>query len=64
MTSTASGDWTEPGAHEVAPGVHRLPLPLPNDGLRAVNVYVVATEDGLVCVDGGWAIPASRELLA
>ncbi|MGH3629143.1 MAG: MBL fold metallo-hydrolase, partial [Sciscionella sp.] len=31
--------WEEPGAFPVAPGVHRIPLPLPNDGLRAVNVY-------------------------
>ncbi len=55
-------DWTEPGAWTVAPGVHRIPLPLPMDGLRAVNVYVMETEDGLVLVDGGWAIPVSREL--
>ena len=54
------GEWTEPGAFEVAPGVHRLPLPLPMDGLRAVNVYVVETDDGLVLIDGGWAIPESR----
>ena len=54
--------WTEPGAFEVAPGVHRLPLPLPMDGLRAVNVYVIETDDGLVLVDGGWAIPESRTL--
>ena len=59
-----SGAWTEPGAFEVAPGVFRVPLPLPNDGLRAVNVYVVQTDDGLVLVDAGWAIPVSRELLA
>jgi glyoxylase-like metal-dependent hydrolase (beta-lactamase superfamily II) len=58
--STGDGDWTEPGAHEVAPGVHRLPLPLPMDGLRAVNVYVLETSDGLVLVDGGWAIPEAR----
>lgn len=68
MTSTGpgtgAGAWTEPGAHEVAPGVHRVPLPLPNDGLRAVNVYVLSTPDGLVLVDGGWAIPAAREQLA
>jgi glyoxylase-like metal-dependent hydrolase (beta-lactamase superfamily II) len=32
------------------------------DGLRAVNVYVVETEDGLVLVDGGWAIPESRKV--
>ncbi len=56
------GEWTEPGAFEVAPGVHRLPLPLPMDGLRAVNVYVVETADGLVLIDGGWAIPESRKV--
>ncbi len=30
-----------PGAFAVtvAPGVHRIPLPMPQDGLRAVNVY-------------------------
>lgn len=56
--------WTEPGAFAVAPGVHRIPLPLPNDGLRAVNVYTVETADGLVLVDGGWAIPEAREVLA
>src|SRR3954447_6864087 len=54
------GEWTEPGAHPVAPGVHRLPLPLPMDGLRAVNVYVLETPDGLTLVDGGWAIPEAR----
>ena len=62
--TTASGTWAEPGAFEVAPGIHRVPLPLPNDGLRAVNVYVIATDDGLVLVDAGWAIPDSRDLLA
>jgi glyoxylase-like metal-dependent hydrolase (beta-lactamase superfamily II) len=56
--------WTEPGAFPVAPGVHRIPLPLPNDGLRAVNVYAVETADGLVLVDGGWAIPEARDVLA
>ncbi|MEV8408636.1 SDR family NAD(P)-dependent oxidoreductase, partial [Streptomyces niveus] len=25
----------------VRPGVHRVPLPLPNDGLHAVNVYLL-----------------------
>jgi glyoxylase-like metal-dependent hydrolase (beta-lactamase superfamily II) len=55
--------WSEPGAWPVAPGVHRIPLPLPMDGLRAVNVYVIETGDGLTVVDGGWAIPESRSLL-
>jgi glyoxylase-like metal-dependent hydrolase (beta-lactamase superfamily II) len=54
--------WTEQGAWPVAPGVVRIPLPLPMDGLRAVNVYVMETDDGLVLIDGGWAIPESREV--
>ena len=56
--------WTEPGAFPVAPGVTRIPLPLPNAGLRAVTVYVIETADGLGLVDGGWAIPQAREVLA
>lgn len=56
-------DWTEPGTFPVAPGVYRIPLPLPNDGLRAVNVYAVEDGDGLVLVDSGWNIPVARELL-
>lgn len=55
--------WTEPGAYAVADGVWRIPLPLPMDGLRAVNVYVLETEQGLVLIDGGWAIPESRQQL-
>ena len=54
--------WSDPGAYPVAPGVHRIPLPLPMDGLRAVNVYVIETDQGLTCVDGGWAIEVSRSL--
>jgi glyoxylase-like metal-dependent hydrolase (beta-lactamase superfamily II) len=57
------GQWTEPTAEEVAPGVHRVPLPLPMDGLRAVNVYVMETPGGLTCVDAGWAVEASRTAL-
>src|SRR5579875_2440062 len=39
-------DWTQEGAHPVSPGVHRIPLPLPGDGLRAVNVYAIAAARG------------------
>lgn len=55
--------WTEPGAWLVAPGVHRIPLPLPTDGLRAVNVYAIEADDGLTLIDGGWAIEVARDLL-
>ena len=61
--SAGSGAWTEPGVYEVAPGVHRIPLPLPNDGLHAVNVYAVEDGDGLVLVDSGWALDQAFDLL-
>jgi glyoxylase-like metal-dependent hydrolase (beta-lactamase superfamily II) len=48
--------WIEEGAYPVAPGVHRIPLPLPSDGLRAVNVYAIEAESGLVLIDSGWAL--------
>ena len=51
--------WEEPGAHEVAAGVFRIPLSMPNDGLRAVNVYAIETGDGLALVDAGWRTPTS-----
>jgi len=63
VTSTSNLPWVDPGAFEVAPSVFRVPLPLPNDGLRAVNVYVIVTDVGLVCIDAGWAIPESKALL-
>ena len=60
----STADWADPGLFTVAPGVHRVPLPLPTDGLRAVNVYVVEDGDGLVLIDGGWALAESRQALA
>jgi glyoxylase-like metal-dependent hydrolase (beta-lactamase superfamily II) len=57
-------DWTTPGVYSVAPGVFRIPLPLPTDGLRAVNVYALVEGDDLVLIDSGWAIPEARELLS
>jgi glyoxylase-like metal-dependent hydrolase (beta-lactamase superfamily II) len=56
-------DWTAPTVDEVVPGVYRIPLPLPNDGLRAVNVYALTGSEGLVLIDSGWSIPAAKEVL-
>jgi glyoxylase-like metal-dependent hydrolase (beta-lactamase superfamily II) len=56
-------EWMNPGAFQVAPGVYRIPLPLPEDGLRAVNVYALEDPDGLVLIDGGWALEESRRQL-
>ena len=57
------GRWAEAGPETVAPGVHRVPLPLPGDGLRAVNVYLLEDGDDIVMIDGGWALPESRRVL-
>jgi glyoxylase-like metal-dependent hydrolase (beta-lactamase superfamily II) len=59
----APGDWTEPGAYAVAPGVFRIPLPLPHDALRAVNAYAIAGGDEVALIDGGWALAESEALL-
>ena len=61
---TATKDtWAEPGTFEVTPGVYRIPLPLPSDGLRAVNVYALVHGDDLVLIDSGWAITGARAVL-
>jgi glyoxylase-like metal-dependent hydrolase (beta-lactamase superfamily II) len=56
-------DWTAPGVYEVMAGLYRIPLPLPQDGLRAVNVYAVRDGDAIVLVDAGWAVPEARDQL-
>lgn len=62
--SPDSGEhWAAEGAWQVAEGIHRIPLPLPMDALKAINVYVIAADDGLTLIDGGWHIPEARDLL-
>jgi glyoxylase-like metal-dependent hydrolase (beta-lactamase superfamily II) len=63
-TQASARGWAEPGSYQVAPGVHRVPLPLPTDGLRAVNVYAIEDGEGLVLIDGGWALPQARDALS
>lgn len=46
--------WTDPGAHEVAPGVFRIPLELP-EGPPAINVYAIVDGSDVVLIDSGWA---------
>jgi glyoxylase-like metal-dependent hydrolase (beta-lactamase superfamily II) len=55
--------WDAQGVYTVAPGVHRLPLPLPDKGLHAVNVYVIEEDSGPVLVDSGHATTQAREVL-
>ena len=64
LTEQERHAWEQPGAFEAAPGVHRIPLPLPGDALKAVNVYAVPDGEQVVLIDGGWAMAQSADLLA
>lgn len=55
--------WSDPGPWPAADGVHRIPMPLPGDGLKAVNVYAIDQPDGLVLIDAGWALGDARDQL-
>jgi glyoxylase-like metal-dependent hydrolase (beta-lactamase superfamily II) len=55
--------WIEPGVEELGGGVHRIPLPLPLDGLRAVNVYAITDPGGVDLIDAGIALVPAREQL-
>lgn len=55
--------WTKPGVEELGGGLYRIPLPLPGDALKAVNVYAIADDDGVYLVDAGMAIAGAKEQL-
>ena len=55
--------WTEPAVEDLGGGIYRIPLPLPLDGLKAVNVYAITDPGGVDLIDAGFAIVAARERL-
>ena len=55
--------WTEPEVEDLGGGVYRIPLPLPMDGLKAVNVYAIADPGGVDLIDAGIALVPARERL-
>jgi glyoxylase-like metal-dependent hydrolase (beta-lactamase superfamily II) len=61
--NNAAREWVREGPHLVAPGVHRIPLPLVNDGLRGVNVYAIECEAGIILIDSGIPDAISRSQL-
>ncbi|GAA1505882.1 MBL fold metallo-hydrolase [Nocardioides humi] len=56
-------EWHESGIEPIAEGVFRITLPLPHDSLRAVNVYALIDEQGIVLIDAGWAIREAQDAL-
>jgi glyoxylase-like metal-dependent hydrolase (beta-lactamase superfamily II) len=63
VTDAERHEWIRPGAFEVAPGVFRIPLPIPNDALRAVNVYAIVDGNQATLIDSGWAFAGSEDHL-
>ncbi len=55
--------WAEPAVEDLGGGLYRIPLPLPGDALTAVNVYAIASEDGVDLIDAGMALVQARERL-
>ena len=45
--------WIEPDVEDLGAGVYRIPLPLPMDGLKAVNVYAITDPGGVDLIDAG-----------
>jgi glyoxylase-like metal-dependent hydrolase (beta-lactamase superfamily II) len=56
--------WTEPAVEDLGGGVYRIPLPLPMDGLKAVNVYAITDPSGVDLIDAGIALVPARERLS
>lgn len=61
--TSRAADWTQGGPEEVASAIFRIPLPLPGDGLKAVNAYLVRGPNGDLLIDCGWVHPSSWEVL-
>lgn len=55
--------WDAGGVYRVVEGVHRIPLPMPGDGLRAVNCYVLEHDQVLTLIDPGVHVEVSRTAL-
>jgi glyoxylase-like metal-dependent hydrolase (beta-lactamase superfamily II) len=63
MSAADRHAWTEPGVEDLGRGVYRIPLPLPLDGLKAVNVYAITDAEGVDLIDAGIALVQARERL-
>lgn len=55
-------EWATGPAEEMAPGLWRLPMPIPGHTLGGVCAYLIRDHDGYVLVDAGMDIPACQEV--
>ena len=58
VTGTAQKDARDrnvlPPVEKVRPGMWSVPVPIPNNPLRYVSVYVLELDNGVALVDAGW----------
>ena len=54
MTNRSAPSMPLPPVERVRPGVWSIPVPLPNNSLRYVLVYLFETERGAYLIDAGW----------
>ena len=54
MTNISSSPDPLPPVERLRPGMWTIPVPLPNNSLRYVFVYLFETERGAYLVDAGW----------
>jgi glyoxylase-like metal-dependent hydrolase (beta-lactamase superfamily II) len=60
---SAPGEDPLPPVEKVRPGLWSIPVPLPNNSLRYVLVYVFETDKGPYLVDAGWNTDDAFEAL-
>src|SRR4029453_11438957 len=63
MTDTARTGLPLPPIEQVRPGLWSIPVPMPNNSLRYVFVYVFETDGGLYLVYVGWNTDEAYEAL-
>ncbi|WP_329410481.1 MBL fold metallo-hydrolase [Nocardia vinacea] len=62
-TAESRNAWADSKIERVSNNVYRIPLPMPGDGLRAINVYALLDEEGVTLIDAGWALPEAKDAL-
>jgi len=63
MTNRPAVSMPLPPVERVRPGVWSIPVPLPNNSLRYVLVYLFETERGAYLIDAGWNTDEAYEAL-
>ena len=52
-----------PDVERIRPGLWSIPVPLPNNPLRYVLVYLLELDDGAAVIDTGWNTEAAWSAL-